>query len=511
MDVEVLRRERERLQQGGGEARISRQHDQKKWTARERLAALFELGSFRESNLFMKHHCVHFGMQNKDLPGDGVVAGGGLVDGRLVYAASQDFTVQGGTVGAVTAAKICRAMDDALKMGVPFVFFCDSGGARIQEGVEALSGYGQIFYRNVQLSGVVPQISIIAGPCAGGAAYSPALTDFLIQVKGTSQLFITGPRVIEEVTGEKVTAEALGGAATHARQSGVIHFVAENDEDAVLICRKLLSFLPANNREEPPWGPRALQYDAVPELNAILPSNPHEAYDMHDVIRLLVDDGDFLEPQAEFAPNLIVAFARMGGQTVGLVANQPMQKAGVLDIDSSDKGARFIRFCDAFNVPLITLVDVPGFLPGVSQETGGIIRHGAKMLYAYSEATVPKLTVILRKAYGGAYLAMCSSDLGADVTCAWPSAEIAVMGAEGAVNVLYRDALAKAEDRAAEHRSLCEAYRAQFANPLRSAELGKIDDVIEPQDTRAYLIAALDQLHSKRETRPAKKHGLMPL
>ena len=513
MDLEALRRERTRLLQAGGESRIARQHAQGKWTARERLSALFEADSFQESQLFRKHRCVHFGMETKALPGDGVVVGAGLVDGRPVYAASQDFTVQGGTVGEVTAQKICKVMDEALKNGAPFVLICDSGGARIQEGVGALSGFGQIFYRNVQLSGVVPQISIIAGPCAGGAAYSPALSDFLIQVKGTSQLFITGPRVIEEVTGEKVTAEALGGAMSHALRSGVIHFVAEDDEDAIRICRRLLSFLPANNREDPPVleDRRAQAYGAVPALNTVLPEDPREAYDMRAVLRLLADDGDLMEPQALFAPNVIVAFGRMGGQTVGFVANQPMQKAGVLDIDAADKAARFIRFCDAFHIPLVTLVDVPGFLPGVSQETGGIIRHGAKMLYAYSEATVPKVTVILRKAYGGAYLAMCSRDLGADRVCAWPSAEIAVMGAEGAVSVLYREELSQAEDAEQRRAELCRSYRETFENPMRAAELGMLDDIIEPAETRAYVIAALDLLQGKRESRPCKKHGLMPL
>ncbi len=513
MDLDALRRERTRLLQAGGESRIARQHAQGKWTARERLSALFEADSFQESQLFRKHRCVHFGMQSKELPGDGVVVGAGLVDGRPVYAASQDFTVQGGTVGEVTAQKICKVMDEALKNGAPFVLICDSGGARIQEGVGALSGFGQIFYRNVQLSGVVPQISIIAGPCAGGAAYSPALSDFLIQVKGTSQLFITGPRVIEEVTGEKVTAEALGGAMSHALRSGVIHFVAEDDGDAIRICRRLLSFLPSSNREDPPVleDRRAQAYGPLPALNAVLPEDPREAYDMRAVLRLLADDGDLMEPQALFATNVIVAFGRMGGQTVGFVANQPIQKAGVLDIDAADKAARFIRFCDAFHIPLVTLVDVPGFLPGVSQETGGIIRHGAKMLYAYSEATVPKVTVILRKAYGGAYLAMCSRDLGADRVCAWPSAEIAVMGAEGAVSVLYREELSQAEDAEQRRAELCRSYRETFANPMRAAELGMLDDIIEPADTRAYVIAALDLLQGKRESRPHKKHGLMPL
>ncbi|MFH1810258.1 MAG: carboxyl transferase domain-containing protein [Pseudomonadota bacterium] len=511
--IHDLRNTRARLEQGGGEARIRKQHAAGKKTARERLALLFEPDSFQELHLFMRHRCHDFGMAQQDLPGDGVVTGFGLVGGRPVYAASQDFTVSGGSVGEANAHKILEVMDGALKTGDPFVFINDSGGARIQEGVGALSGYGKIFYRNVLLSGVVPQISIIAGPCAGGAAYSPALTDFIIQVRHEGQMYITGPRVLKQVTGEDVTAEQLGGVESHAQYSGVIHFVAEDDADALAIARRLLSFLPSNNTEDPPVLASADGDTLTPDepLNQIVPDDPGCAYDMRHVLYRVLDGGDLLEVQQSFAPNIVVGFGRILGSSVGVVANQPQVRAGVLDIDASDKAARFIRFCNAFNIPLITFVDVPGFLPGVKQEVGGIIRHGAKMLFAYGAATVPKVTIIVRKAYGGAYLAMCSRDMGADRVAAWPSAEIAVMGAEGAVQVLYSEELAGAADPAAERARRIEAYRQLFTNPFVAASRGMVDDVIEPADTRSYIAAALRVLRAKRELRPHKKHGLIPL
>ncbi|NJN63957.1 MAG: acyl-CoA carboxylase subunit beta [Acidobacteria bacterium] len=508
-----LLRRRAQLYAGGGQERIEKQHESGKLSARERLALLFEAETFSESNLFMQHRCTAFDLAGKELPGEGVVTGYGVVDGRPVYAASQDFTVAGGSVGEIGAKKICEVMDAALKTGDPFVFINDSGGARIQEGVDALSGYGGIFYRNVLLSGVVPQISIIAGPCAGGAAYSPALTDFIIQVRHAGQLYITGPKVIKEVTGEDISAEALGGAESHAHYSGVVHFVAENDADAVSIARRLLSFLPSNNTEEPPFF-RELHEDSVallPELDCLVPEDSRQPYDMREIIVRVVDRGDFLEVQHDFAGNLIVGFGRLEGRSVGVIANQPMVKAGVLDIDSSDKGARFIRFCNAFNIPILTFVDVPGFLPGVAQEFGGIIRHGAKMLFAYASATVPKMTVVVRKAYGGAYLAMCAKSMGADRICAWPTAEIAVMGAEGAVNVLYRREISSAADPKAERDRRVAEYKDLFANPYVAAARGLVDDVILPSETRVYLASALEVLKAKRELRPQKKHGLIPL
>ena len=511
--IEELRARRARYYQGGGPDRAAKQHHAGKLLARERLGLLYDPDTFQESFLFARHRCTQFGMDEQELPGDGVVTGVGVVGGRPVYAVSQDFTVAGGSVGESSAHKIRATMDEALKTGDPFVFINDGGGARIQEGVDALAGYGSIFHRNVLLSGVVPQISIIAGPCAGGAAYSPALTDFIIQVRHTGQLYVTGPRVIQQVTGETVTAEQLGGVESQAAYSGVVHLVAEDDADAIALTRRLLSFLPSNNAEDPPFL-RELHEEVVgpdPLLNDVVPLDPGEPYDMHEVIRRIVDRGDFLEVQEHFARNLLVGFGRLTGRTVGVVANQPMVRAGVLDIDSSDKASRFIRFCNAFNIPLLTFVDVPGFLPGVAQEYGGIIRHGAKMLFAYGAATVPKLTVVVRKAYGGAFLAMCAKDMGADRVCAWPSAEIAVMGAEGAVNVLYRSDLATASDPVALRKQLTEEYRATFATPYVAAARGLIDDVIEPADTRSWLAAALDVLKAKRELRPQKKHGLIPL
>lgn len=511
--IQELRARRRELYQGGGDARIKKQHEQGKLTARERLALLFDPRTFQESRLHVTHRGQLFGMDEQVLPGEGVVVGFGMVEGRHVVAASQDFTVAGGSVGEGTASKIHKVMDDALKMGVPFVFINDGAGARIQEGVDSLAGYGGIFQRNVLLSGVVPQISIIAGPCAGGAAYSPALTDFIIQVRKSGQMYITGPRVIAEVTGEHVTAEQLGGVESHAVYSGVAHFVAEDDYDAFRITKRLLGFLPSNNLSEPPAAERADEVVIATDekLAQLVPSDPQTAYDMHSVIARLVDRGDFLEILQGFAPNMVIGFGRIAGSVVGVVANQPSCRAGVLDIDSSDKASRFVRFCNAFHIPLVTLVDVPGFLPGLQQEYGGIIRHGAKMLFAYGAATVPKITIVLRKAYGGAYLAMCGKEMGADVVAAWPGAEVAVMGAHGAVGVLYRKEIAAAADPAAKKAELIDAYRNTFASPYAAAAHGHVDTVIEPGETRAFIAAQLEFLKSKRELRPEKKHGLIPL
>ncbi|HQF88320.1 MAG TPA: carboxyl transferase domain-containing protein [Acidobacteriota bacterium] len=510
--IDALRERIARIQAGGGPARIDKQHAAGKLTARERLAVLFDPDTFVETKTFIAHRCTQFGMEQQEIPCDGVVTGSGTINGRLVFAFSQDFTCSGGSVGEMHAHKIVSIMTDALKCGAPVIGINDSGGARIQEGVDALSGYGRIFYTNTLLSGVVPQISIIAGACAGGAAYSPAMTDFVIMVRGTSQMFIAGPNVIKAATGESITPEALGGADAHARISGNIHFTAADDRDAFAIAARLLSFLPNNNLQDPP---SASIDDLVvaddPRFNELVPDDPREPYDMRAVIIGLVDGGDFLEIQADYAPNLIIGLARLGGITVGVLANQPMVLAGVLDINASDKGARFIRFCNTFNIPLVNLVDVPGFLPGVGQEHGGIIRHGAKLLFSYSSATVPKLTVIIRKAYGGAYLAMCSKDLGADRVYAWPSAEIAVMGAEGAVEVVFRKEIREAADPKAAFRDMVDLYRREFANPYVAAGRGFIDNVIEPRDTRRLLILALHALRAKRETRPPKKHGNIPL
>jgi methylmalonyl-CoA carboxyltransferase large subunit len=511
--IAKLREKKKKLYLGGGEKRIAKQHAAGKRTARERLGQLFDPDTFQETHPFMKHRCTDFGMQDKELPGEGVVTGYGLVNGRPVYAASQDFTVAGGAVGEATARKIAQLQDDSMKTGDPFIFINDSGGARIQEGVDSLNGYGDIFYRNIKASGVVPQISIISGPCAGGAAYSPALTDFIIQVRHEGQMYITGPSVIKQVTGEEVTAEQLGGVDSHSHYSGVVHFVAESGGEGIAIAQRLLSFLPSNNTDDPPFV-EALHEDTVESdegMNSIVPESSRAAYDMHDIIRRVVDQGDFMEVQEHFAPNLIVGFGRMEGSTVGVVANNPRHKAGVLDIDSSSKGARFIRFCNAFNIPLVTFVDVPGFMPGVQQEYGGIIRHGAKMLFAYGAATVPKVTIVVRKAYGGAYLAMCGRSMGADRVAAWPSAEIAVMGGEGAVNVLYRKEIADAEDPEAVRQEKMDEYSEKFSNPYVAAARGMVDDVIEPSETRAYIALSLEILKSKREVRPEKKHGLIPL
>ncbi len=508
--IDELKSKRAQVEAGGGEKRHAKQHEQGKLTARERIEKLVDADSFDETGAFARNRTTLFGMDTADMPADGVVTGAASVYGRPIHLASQDFSVAGGSAGEMHSIKVANALHAALENGTPFVFINDSGGARVQEGIDSLSGYGKVFFQNVALSGAVPQISIIAGPCAGGAAYSPALTDFIIQTKA-SRMFITGPDVIKQVTGEQVTAEALGGPESHMARSGVTHFVADDDEQAVLICQKLLSFLPSNNTEEPPVLEGNDDVSANADLNSVIPEDSKKAYDIREVIGGIVDDADFLEVHAGFAPNIVVGFARVTGRTVGIIANNPAVMSGVLDIDSSDKGARFIRFCNAFNIPLLTLVDVPGFLPGVTQEYGGIIRHGAKMLFAYSAATVPKVTVVLRKAYGGAYLAMCGKDLGADRVLAWPTAEIAVMGAEGAAGVVFRREIAAADDPAAKREELVKVYREAFNTPYVAGSRGLVDEIIEPSQTRKYVARALETLANKRETRPTKKHGLIPL
>ncbi len=502
--IALMREKEAHIMQGGGAKRIEKQHAKGKMTARERLNMLFDENTFVELDMFVKHRCTNFGQEKKDLPAEGVVTGYGTIDGRLVYAFAQDFTVEGGSLGEMHAKKIWKVQDMAMKMGAPIIGINDSGGARIQEAVDALSGYGGIFIRNTAASGVIPQISVIMGPCAGGAVYSPALTDFIYMVKNTSQMFITGPSVIKSVTAEEVTAEQLGGAMTHNRTSGVAHFAAEDETDCIQQIRRLLSFLPSNNMDDAPVFANEDDPSRIEEkLNQIIPDNPNMPYDMKDVIRLLVDNGDFYESQEHYATNIITCFARFDGHSVGIIANQPKVMAGCLDINASDKSARFIRFCDAFNIPIVNLVDVPGFLPGTEQEYGGIIRHGAKMLYAYSEATVPKITIITRKAYGGSYLAMCSRDLGADQVMAWPTSEIAVMGPAGAANVIFR--------KDPDVKEKTQQYIDEFATPYKAAERGYIDMVIEPSETRPRIITALNMLASKREDRPSKKHGNVPL
>jgi len=502
--IALMHAKKEHIQLGGGQKRIDKQHEKGKMTARERIEKLFDENTFVELDMFMKHRCTNFGQDKKELPGEGVVTGYGTVDGRLVYAFAQDFTVEGGSLGEKHAHKIWKVMDLSMKMGAPCIGINDSGGARIQEAVDALSGYAGIFYRNTAASGVVPQISVIMGPCAGGAVYSPAITDFIYMVKNTSQMFITGPAVIKSVTAEEVTAEALGGAMTHNSVSGVAHFAAENEDDCIQQIRYLLSFLPSNNMDDAPIVETGDDPSRMDEsLNSVIPDNPNAPYDMKDVIRSIVDNGEFYEVHQYFATNIITCFARFDGRSVGIIANQPNVMAGCLDVNASDKSARFIRFCDAFNIPLVNLVDVPGFLPGVGQEHTGIIRHGAKMLYAYSEATVPKVTVITRKAYGGSYIAMCCRELGADQVMAWPSAEIAVMGPAGAANIIFRKDPDK-DQKTAE-------YVEEFATPYKAAERGYADMVIEPKETRPYVITALNALASKREVGPAKKHGNIPL
>jgi propionyl-CoA carboxylase beta chain len=501
-----------RSAEGGGADRIARQHASGKLTARERIALLFDPGTFDEVDALVEHRCRDFGMDDQRYPGDGVVCGSGRIDGRLVYAFAQDFTVFGGSLSETNAAKICKVMDQAVKAGVPIVGLNDSGGARIQEGVASLAGYADIFLRNTMASGVVPQISAIMGPCAGGAVYSPAITDFIVMVEHTSYMFVTGPDVVRTVTHEDVTKEDLGGAMTHNARSGVAHFAVPDDRACLALVRELLSYLPSNNLDDPPLGDTSDPPDReAPALDALIPPSPNQPYDMLDVIGAVVDEGSFLEVHEHFARNIIVGFARFAGRPVGIVANQPAVLAGTLDIDASVKGARFVRFCDAFNLPLVTFEDVPGFLPGTVQEFGGIIRHGAKLLYAFAEATVPKVTVITRKAYGGAYCVMSSKHLRTDVNFAWPTAEIAVMGPEGAVNVLYRRDLEQADDPLAVRTTRVEEFREKLANPYVAASRGFIDAVIHPRDTRSRIVRALTRLGTKRETLPPKKHGNMPL
>ena len=503
--IEDLVARKTAIYQGNAKA-IEKQHSSGKLTARERLGLLFDPGTFVEMDTFVTHRCTYFDMPSKHSPTAGVVCGYGKVDGRIVFSYAQDFTIMGGSLGEMQANKICHVLESAAKVGAPVVGMNDSGGARIQEGIDGLSGYGKIFFRNTAASGVIPQITAIMGPCAGGAVYSPALTDFVFMVDQTSKMFITGPDVIKTVTGEVVTGEALGGATTHNKTSGVAHFMAKSDQECIQQIKRLLSFLPSNWKEQPPevdLGDNP--YRLVPELASILPDNANRAYNMYDVIRGIVDGGDYLDSQPLFATNMITCFARINKRAVGIIANQPRVGAGCLDINASDKAARFIRFCDAFGLPVITLVDVPGFLPGTHQEYGGIIRHGAKMLYAYSEATVPKITLILRKAYGGAYLAMCCRELGADVSFAWPDAEIAVMGPEGAANIIFRKETP--EQRA---QSIAQ-YKAEFATPYKAAEHAFVDDVIHPAESRQKIVAALEMLHTKEQSIPKKRHGNIPL
>jgi len=507
--ISGLDAKRAELKLGGGKERIEKQHASGKLTARERVARLVDTGSFQEIGLFALHRSTYFGMAGKEMPADGVVTGCAKIDGRQVHLASQDFTVGGGSAGETHNDKVVDMMRLSLKTGSPFIVINDSGGARVQEGIDSLAGYGRVFYHNVLLSGVVPQISIICGPCAGGAVYSPALTDFVIQTH-QARMFITGPKVIKQVTGETVSDEELGGP--HAQMSsGVVHLIAQNDEEAAQLCRRLLSFMPSNNLEDPPRMDFNLPIDSDAEMSGIVPVDNKAVYDVRDVIKRVLDYRDFLEIQPEFAANIVIGFGRLQGRPVGIIASQPNHLAGVLDINASDKSARFVRFCNAFNIPLITFVDVPGFLPGVEQERGGIIRHGAKLLFAYSAATVPKLTVVLRKAYGGAYIAMCCKDLGADRVVAWPTAEIAVMGAEGAAEIVFRREIDAAEDKAGRRQELVDEYRETFSNPYVAAGRRLVDDIIDPADTRKVLAEALESLHTKRELRPGKKHGLIPL
>ncbi|MGL4332180.1 MAG: acyl-CoA carboxylase subunit beta [Bacteroidales bacterium] len=510
--VKELIQLREKARLGGGEKRIESQHKKGKYTARERIAMLLDEGSFEEFDMFVTHRCVNFGIEKESYLGDGIVTGYGTIDGRLVYIYAQDFTVFGGSLSEALAMKICKVMDQAMKMGAPVIGINDSGGARIQEGVNALAGYAEIFQRNILASGVVPQISGIFGPCAGGAVYSPALTDFNIMTKGTSYMFLTGPKVVKTVTGEDVTQEQLGGASVHATKSGVAHFAVDTEEEGLKLIRKLIGFLPQNNLEEAPIYETNDPIDRLEDgLNDIIPDSPNKPYDMYEVIGAIIDNGEFLEVHKDYAQNIIVGFARFNGQSVGVVANQPKVMAGVLDINASRKAARFVRFCDAFNIPLVTLVDVPGFLPGTAQEYGGVILHGAKLLYAYGEATVPKVTVTLRKSYGGAYCVMSSKHLRGDVNYAWPTAEIAVMGPSGAVEIIFAKEVSGAENPAEMQAIKEEEYREAFANPFNAAKYGYIDDVIEPRNTRFRIIRALQQLQTKKLVNPAKKHDNLPL
>ncbi|MEM7111151.1 MAG: acyl-CoA carboxylase subunit beta [Chloroflexota bacterium] len=510
--IEQLRKLKDESLQGGGEARKEKLRKAGKMPARERIDLLLDKGSFREIDALVVHRERNFGMDDKKFLGDSVITGWGTIDGRLVYIYSQDFTVFGGSLSQVHADKICKIMDMAMRNGAPVIGINDSGGARIQEGVVSLGGYADIFLRNTLASGVVPQISAIMGPCAGGAVYSPALTDFIFMVKETSHMFITGPDVVKAVTGEEVTFEELGGAMTHNSVSGVAHMAADSEADGLFLIREMMSYLPSNNMEDPPFVPTKddnLRTEAA--LNDIVPDNPNKPYDIKEAIRLIVDDGHFYEIQEHYAENIVIGFARLGGYSVGIVANQPMVLAGVLDINASEKAARFVRFCDCFNIPLIVFEDVPGFLPGIDQEHGGIIRNGAKLLYAFCEATVPKITVVTRKAYGGAYCVMNSKHIRADLNIAWPTAEIAVMGPDGAVNIIFRRELAASDDPVARKTELVDDYRETFANPYVAAQRGYVDDVIEPSETRPRLINALNMLQNKRDQNPPKKHGNMPL
>ncbi len=510
--LKKLKEMRETAKLGGGQKRIDSQHKKGKLTARERLELLLDDGSFEEFDMFVTHRTKEFGLEKEKYLGDGIVTGYGTIDGRLMFVFSQDFTVFGGTLSETFAEKVCKIMDMALKVGAPVIGLNDSGGARIQEGVVSLGGYADIFLRNTLVSGVIPQISVILGPCAGGAVYSPAITDFTFMVKGTSFMFVTGPNVVKTVTHEDVTFDELGGADIHSSRSGVSHFACENEAEALLKVRKLMSYLPANNMDDPPEIEPSDPIDRTDEsLNSIVPENPNKPYDIKDIINRVVDDGDFFEVHADYAMNIVVGFARLGGKPVGIIANQPAHLAGVLDIDSAIKGARFVRFCDCFNIPLVTFEDVPGFLPGTVQEHGGIIKHGAKLLYAYCEATVPKLTVITRKAYGGAYDVMSSKHIRGDINYAWPSAEIAVMGPKGAAEIIFRKEIAAADDPEAFLKQKEEEYRRMFASPFKAAERGYIDDVILPENTRPRLIRALRMVENKRDKNPPKKHGNIPL
>jgi len=510
--IRQLREQKAESRLGGGAERIEAQHQRGRLTARERIDLLMDKGSFREIDAFVEHRTTDFGLDKQKYLSDSVVTGWGTIDGRLIYIYSQDFTVFGGSLGEVHAEKICKILDMAMKNGAPVIGLNDSGGARIQEGVVSLGGYADIFLRNTLASGVIPQISVIMGPCAGGAVYSPALTDFIIMVRGSSYMFVTGPEVVKAVTHEEVSFEELGGASVHAEVSGVCHLSADSEADALYLIRKLLTYLPQNNMEDPPFVPNGDDPLRMEEaLDSLIPDDPGKAYDIKEVIRPIVDDGQFFEVHESYAQNIVVGFARLGGHSIGIIANQPAVLAGVLDINSSEKAARFVRFCDAFNLPIVTFVDVPGFMPGIGQEHGGIIRSGAKLLYAYCEATVPKLTVVTRKAYGGAYDVMSSKHIRGDVNLAWPSAEIAVMGPDGAVSIVFRKELAQADDPARRKAELVAEYRQKFANPYIAASRGYIDDVIEPRETRPRLINALEMLANKRDTNPAKKHGCIPL
>ncbi len=512
MGIEELTLKKRIIEEAGGSEKIDKQHALGKMTARERIDYFLDEGSFVELDKFVKHRCTNFEMDKQELFDEGVITGYGTVDGRQIFIFAQDFTVMGGSLGEMHAKKICKVMDLAVKNGCPIIGLNDSGGARIQEGIDALSGYGNIFYRNTKASGVIPQIAAIMGPCAGGAVYSPALMDFIFMVDEKSQMFITGPQVIKAVTGEDVSPDELGGAATHNKKSGVAHFICRDDRECLDMIKKLLEYLPSNNLDKPyRIGNEDDLNRLCPELDSIIPENPNKPYSMKNIIKSIADKEEFLEVQKHYAKNIITAFAKIGGYSVGIIANEPSYLAGCLDIDASDKAARFIRTCDAFNIPILNLVDVPGFLPGTAQEYGGIIRHGAKMLYAYSEATVPKITVIVRKAYGGAYLAMCSRDLGADVVYAWPSAEIAVMGPEGAAGIIFRKEIANSENPEDTKNNMIERYRREFANPYQGAERGYVDDVIIPGETRKYIITSLMMLEGKREKNLPKKHGNIPV